>query len=171
MLTAADVSGFALTDGQFTAPDPTQPLPCGQPDPDNQFPPALQVGSELDSASPQAAIVETLAFYQDTETASKAFQAGVQGISCTSGNVVTGSQSIPVQLETPSDVTSQVGGDKAVQVHLTSSQFQAVVVAVSKDNAIATFQYQTTPDADTTELPNPTQLAALGIQKIANTLG
>ncbi|HEY2812969.1 MAG TPA: hypothetical protein VGJ03_05865 [Acidimicrobiales bacterium] len=171
MLTASDVTGFALTDGQFTAPDPTQPLPCGQPDPDSQFAPTLQVGSEIDSASPQATIVETLAFYSDTATASKAFDAGVQGISCSNGNVTANGAPIPVQLQSPSDVTSQVGGDRAVQVQLTSSQFQAVVIGVTKDNAVVTFQYETTPDADTTKLPNPTQLGALGVQKIAHTLG
>ncbi|GEM_PF-6835930 len=171
MLRAADLTGFTLTDGQFTPTPASSPLPCGQSSPDVAFPPALQVGSDIESASPQASIVEDLSFYADAATASQAFQAGVQGVSCSNGNVQAPSGSIPVQLQNPTDVTSQVGGDKAIQVEISGSGIQAVIVAATKDNAIVTFQYATTPDADLSKLPNPTQLAALGIQKIANTLG
>lgn len=171
MLVAADVTGYNLTDGQFTPPDPSQPLPCGQPDPDSKLPPALQVGAEIDSASPQAAVIETLAFYTDTATATQAFNLGLQGVSCASATLTDNGGTIPIQLTSPSDVTSQVGGDKAIAVQIKSAQFQAVVVGVTKDNAVLTFQYQTVPDADTTKLPNPIGLAALGVQKIAKILG
>lgn len=171
MLTSADLTGFTLTDGQFTPAPVSTPLPCGQANPDAANPPALQVGSDIESAAPQASIVEDLSFYADTATATQAFQAGLAGVSCSNGSVQTSNGSIPVQLQTPTDVTSQVGGDKAIQVVISGSQLQAVIVAATKDNAVVTFQYATTPDADLTKLPNPTQLAALGIQKIANTLG
>jgi hypothetical protein len=103
--------------------------------------------------------------YKDASTATKAFQSGTQGLSCTQGTLSDGSA---ITVSAPKDVSSSLGVPGALEIDIQGSNFSGQLFAAVRDNAIAVFQFQGASSADTSTVPNPLLLAKKGFQKLAS---
>ena len=161
MLTASDISP-SFTDTTFT-PDNTTPAPCGQPNVATQFPPVIDVGSAAGNSDGTLFFQEELTTFKDEATATKAFQAGLQGLSCTQGTVSNGSD---VTISQPKDASTTVGFAGAIEIDIQSSDFTGQLFAARNSNAIVVFQFQGVTGADTSGVPTPEAIAKKGFQKL-----
>jgi hypothetical protein len=171
MLKASDL-GTGYTDGTFKPDDPKTPEPCGQQSVDAQIPPAFNVGSTVTSSSINAAFQEDYDGYNDAASATNAFNGKLAGVACTNATIVddTGAKT-PVTFSAPTDVTSSVGGVKAVEVDVKSTDtsangFEGVLVAVQLPQGIVAFEFLSGNGTDTSTLPNPGDVAKQGVAKL-----
>jgi hypothetical protein len=164
LLKASDI-GTQFTDGQYTASNPSDPAPCGGQSADAQVPPTLKVGSEIDLASPQAALVEEISVFSDATTAASNFADGLKNVSCASGTVGTGATAVKINFTTPQDVTSQTGGEQAKLINFTSAQFTGGVIGILSGDEVISFQFQVVAGAPTTTLPDTVTVAKQGFTR------
>jgi hypothetical protein len=166
MLSPSDV-GAGFTAGTFST-DNTQAQPCGQPNVNAQVPPKVDVGVEADSGTSYA-VQEEFSTYADSATNDKAWNLNVAGISCPTGSLADSGTTIPVQINGPTDVSSQVGeGSQALKASLSSSAFPgATVVAVKFATGNVSITVLTLPGADPSKAPDPIALAKQAAAKIA----
>jgi hypothetical protein len=161
LLTPAEV-GTGFTKQSFT-PDNTTPTSCGQENVNKSFPPDIDVGALAVNTSVQAQFEEEVGTYKDEATATKAFTAGLDGISCTQPTLDDGSA---VTFSQPKDVSSDLGVDGALEVDVQSSTFTGQLFAVRSVDVIVTFQFAANSGADTSTLADPASLAKQGLQKL-----
>ncbi|KAA1417134.1 hypothetical protein F0U44_18380 [Nocardioides humilatus] len=164
LLTAEEVgAGFVL--GTYTdTDDPPLCDPDGTPL-DEQFPPQVTGGVELDHSDGIAAIQEELAIYESDEAAATAFAAGLAGLNCTDGTTGDGTA---VTIGAPQDVTANVdttGLGTSTAYEITSESFQGVLIVTLAHRVILATSFAATPDADTSAFPNPIDVQAAAFAK------
>jgi hypothetical protein len=146
--------------------DPAEPTPCGTPSVDATIPAAVQVGAVMGLASTNQALQEEISVYTDEEEVDQAFGVGVTGLSCTAGTVTfADGTTAPLAITAAIDVTTEVGGDRALAWQLHGGGVQGVLVAVKLSGILVTFQF-TAPDTATDLQPEPLTVAKTGMDKI-----
>jgi len=144
--------------------DPPLCDPSGTPL-DEQVPPQVQGGTEIDHSTGNAALQEEITIYATEADAANAFAIGTAGITCTEG---TTSDRTAVTIDAPQDVTAQVntsGIGTSTQWGLTGDGFQASLIATLAGRVILTTAFQATSDFDTSTLPNPVDVANAAFAK------
>jgi hypothetical protein len=169
LLTAADLpAGF--TDLEWT--DSNDPPPCaaaGTESVDDQLPPQLVVGSLAQNDAIPAVFLQEIRLYSSEAEAANSVGLGTAGLDCPVGTVANSDgTTTDLNIAAPQDVSADVGVDSATAWAVTSDQFVGTLVAVQLGAAVVTFQFETTPEADTTALGDPLDAVKAGIQKIAN---
>ena len=165
LLTPAEV-GTGFTKAQYVAPKPKDPtkLPCGTLSAAALYPNALRTGATADQGQ-AAEFIESASLFLDAATAGKAFQANVDGVSCTKGDL----NGATVEISQGQDVTSQVGGDKAGAWSITFEGYQGVLIAVTSGSLVLGFTFIADSSTDTSKLPNPLALAKAATEKMLAT--
>ena len=125
----------------------------------------LDVGSAAQNADGTLFFQEELTTYDDESTAAQAFQAGLQGLSCTQGTTSNGDQ---LTISQPKDVSADLGVPGAIEIDIESSTITGQVFAATQGNGIAVFQFQGSTSADTSGIPNPLSIAKKGFQKLGS---
>lgn len=125
----------------------------------------IDVGSAATNSDGTLFFQEELSTYKDQSTASKAFQQGLKGVSCTQGTVGNGSA---ITISPPKDASATVGFAGAVEIDIQGSDFTGQLFAAQNANAIVVFQFQGTNSADTTGVPSPETIAKKGFQKLGS---
>ncbi len=163
LLTPAEIApDFAL--GTYTDEDSPPPCdPSGTPV-DEVVPPQIQGGTEIDHVDGIAAVQEEIAVYETEALATQAFGLAVAGLACAEGSIA-GS---PFTIGPPQDVTAQVntsGIGTSTAWEVSSEGFKGVIVATLASRLILATQFGATPDADTSALPSPVDIAAAAFAK------
>jgi len=144
--------------------DPPLCDPSGTPI-DEQVPPQVQGGTEIDHSSGNAALQEEISIYATEADAANAFAIGTAGITCTDGTTVDGTA---VSIEAPQDVTAQVntsGIGTSTQWGFTYDGFQASLIVTLAGRVILATSFLATSDFDTSTLPNPVDVADAAFAK------
>lgn len=163
LLTPEEV-GTGFVAGNYThTEDPPLCDPNGTPL-DQQIPPQVQGGTEIDQSDGIAALQEEIAIYSSDEEAAQAFALGVAGLDCTNGS----SNGTAVKIGKPQDVTADVdtsglGTTTAWQV--TSKSFQGALVVTVAHQVVLAISYAAAPDADLSSLPNPVDVQTAAFAK------
>jgi len=169
LLRASDV-GVAFTDGTYTKLD--RPMLCaaaGSPSFRQQTSPQVDVGSELDLASPQAALTEQIFVYVDAATARAALTVAKGGLDCSSGTSYNDDgTTTPITVGTPADVSTDLAVDSGFAWQLKTATVQGSAIAVVLGRVIVTLSFAAVAGADTSKLPNVLAVAKTAIDKIKN---
>src|SRR4051794_26597961 len=147
--------------------DSTKPEACGQPNTDIAFPPDLVAAAA--AQQPNVHVVsEQVRTYADATTSSKAFDASVQGISCSQGNAFgSDGKPVPITIGPIQDVTGQVTGAKrAIAATVTGKDFDGLVIGVDLGGAVAAFQFEAAAGAGTETFEARLPVAQAGVNKL-----
>jgi hypothetical protein len=131
---------------------------------DQQFPPQVQGGTEIEQSDGIAALQEEITIYESDEVAAQAFAAGAAGLDCTDGTT----NGTAVKIGPPQDVTANVdtsGLGTTTAWEVTSDSFQGVLVVTVAHRVVLAISYAAAPDADTSSLPNPVDVQATAFAK------
>lgn len=159
LLTAEEV-GPGFTAGEEPVPDASVPAICGGPNAVAQYPVAVRVGAAFDGPVAGVQVTETVSVYEDATTAEAAYQAGVEGVSCSQGTVAGGS----VAIVPAEDLTFDVGGEQATGWVLGNEDFDVVIVTVQSDTVVWNFTYLAAGDTYD-DLPDVLEVSAAGVAK------
>lgn len=157
LLTPEEIgSEFVL--GDYVDED-TPPLcdPEGTPL-DVAIPPAVSGGTQIDHTEGIAAMQEEIAIYTSEAEATEAFTLATEGLSCSEGSL----DGSPVTIGPAQDVTTQVnttGLGTSTAWEVSSDSFTGVVVATLAGRVIVACTFLSAPDADTSALPQPVDIA------------
>lgn len=164
LLTAEDLgAGFVL--GEWTSEDSPPPCdPSGTPV-DTQIPPAVEGGVEINTADGQASLQEELAIYDTEALAAEAFGLGSAGLGCTTATLPDGTTAEigPAQDVTAEVNTSGIGSSTAWEI--SGDGFEVVLVATLAGRVVMACTFANSPDADTSTLPNPIEVAEAAFAK------
>lgn len=165
-LLAPEEVGTDFTLGTYTdTDDPPLCDPTGTPL-DQQVPPQVQGGTEIDHSSGNAALLEEITIYPTEADAADAFTVGTSGLTCNKGTLADGST---IDISTPQDVTAQInsasGLGNSTAWTLTNDSIQAQLVVTLAGRILLTTSFQATSDFDTSTLPNPVDVAAQAFTK------
>lgn len=151
--------------GAYT--DEPSPPPCdpdGTPV-DQQVPPAVQGGTQIDHSSGDAAMQEEIAIYATEAEAAQAFALSSEGLSCAEGS----SDGTPLKISAPQDVTAEVNSASGIGTstawEITADGFNGVVVATLAGRIILATQFASAPQFDTSALPDPVDVQASAFAK------
>jgi hypothetical protein len=164
LLTPEEV-GPDFTLGAYTE-EPSPPLcdPEGTPV-DEQIPPQVEAGTQIDHNSGDAAMQETISIYTTEAEASEAFALASAGLACTDGST----DGTPVTIGAAQDVTAEVNSESGLGTstawEVTAESFNGVVVATLAGRIILATQFASAPQFDTTTLPNPVDVATAAFAK------
>ncbi len=164
LLTPEEV-GADFTLGEYTDED-SPPLcdPDGAPV-DEQVPPQVQGGTQLDHVDGNIAMQEEIAIYATEAEAAEAFGLATAGLACTEGT----SEGSPITIGAPQDVTAQVNSTSGLGAstawEVSGEGFDGVIVATLAGRIILATQFASAPDADTSGLPNPVDIATAAFAK------
>lgn len=126
---------------------------------DEQVPPQVQGGTQIDHNSGDVAMQEEIAIYATEEEAAEAFGLATAGLACTEGS----SDGAPVTIGAAQDVTAQVNGASGIGSstawEITADGFNGVVVATLAGRIVLATQFASAPQFDTSTLPNPVDVA------------
>ena len=151
--------------GAYTdSDDPPLCDPSGAPL-DEQVPPQVQGGTEIDHSSGDAALQEEITIYATEADAANAFAIGTAGITCTDGTTADGTS---VTIDAPQDVTAQVntsGIGTSTQWGVTGGGLQASLIVTLAGRVILVTSFTATSDFDTSTLPNPVDVANAAFAK------
>jgi hypothetical protein len=148
------------------------PQPCaapGSPPLNTQVPPAVTVGREFDSTTPQAAVDEELSVYADEATAQRALTVGSQGMNCKTGKVYySDGTSDNVTIDGPQDIKTALGVDvdDAGAWHLANKDVQGSLVVVRTGTVLTVLTFSAAADADTSKLPDLATITKTAITKV-----
>ncbi len=168
LLTPADLgAGFA----KAAFRNSTKPLPCapaGSPPFGQQAPTDLRAGTQLINSAQTASVSEELRVYDDVAHATTALRIGSAGLACRSGKLyATDGTSVQVKIAKAQDVTTDVGGTKAIAWDTTSTQVDVLFVVVQLNRALVLFSFVRDPGTDISKLPNALAVTKAAVQKIA----
>jgi hypothetical protein len=106
---------------------------------------------------------EEVTIYKDAATASKAFKAGKDSVSCTQGTTTGGAA---ITLSAPKDVSSSLGVTEAIEIDFQTTNGKGQLFAVHTQTGIVTFQFQAANGVDPSTLPDPIATAKKGMQRL-----
>jgi hypothetical protein len=158
LLTPEEVSpDFVL--GSYS--DESSPPPC-DPDGtplDQAVPPSVQGGTVIEHADGIAALQEEIAIYATEGEAAEAFGLATAGLACAEGSI----DGEPFTIRGPQDVTAQVNSASGLGTstawEVSTDSFNGVLVATLAGRIILATQFASAPDADTSALPAPIDVA------------
>lgn len=164
LLTPKD-AGKGFVKGNFVPADPTNHdavLPCGQPSTAAMFPNGLRLGTQI-GLPDTAQLEQTVNLFLDEETAKAAFAWSADGLNCNTGDL----NGTAIEITDEGDVTADVGGDEAHAWTAVIGGQNGVVIGVRRGHMTLGFTFIVAAGADGSALPNPVELAALGMEKLA----
>ena len=160
LLTPKEV-GTGFTAADTPADNAATPTACGTKSVLALYPNVLRSGEVITSGE-TAQFQEQLSLFVDTETAQAAFKAQVAGITCSKGSI----SGTPVTFGALQDVTSQVGGEKAVAATVSFDGATGVLIAVGSGSTTVGYTFLAATGTDTSKLPNPLDLAKKATAKV-----
>lgn len=149
-----------LVVGTWTNED--SPPPCDRTAPplDEQIPPALEGGTQINTAGGDASYEEEISIYATEEDASEAFSIGSSGLDCSTATLDDGSTAT---ISAPTDVTAEVNGASGVgnstSWEITGDGFSGVLIATVAGRIVMANTFVVAEGADTATLPTPLEIA------------
>ncbi|MEY2424421.1 MAG: hypothetical protein QOI95_4488 [Acidimicrobiaceae bacterium] len=162
MLTASDV-GPGFVDDTFT-PD-TDPTNCGEPNPNETFPPKGIVGSQ--SSNGTAGFREEAIAYSSSSDAQKVLEIYLAQPDCPNPTVAGGG---PMVFSQRKDVSSSMTTpvESAFEIDFQTEEAQGQAFVIKDGVAIVVFTFATQKGSDTSQLPTAISLVNKGLAKIVN---
>lgn len=165
LLTPEEVApGLVL--GDWT--DESTPPPCDQSatPADDQVPPAVQSGVEINTADGNASMEEEIAIYDTEEQASQAFAISSDGLDCSTATFEDGSS---VTIGPATDVTAEVNGASGIgsstSWEVTGDGFSGNLIATLAGRLVIANTFVAAEGADTSTLPTPLEIATTAFAK------
>ena len=124
------------------------------------------MGNEASNSAGDLFFEEEVTVYKDASTASKAFQASKDGVSCTQGTV--GSSSEQVNISPPKDVSSDFGVPEAIEIDVSGNGFEGQLFGIHSGDTIVVFSFVGSTSADTSSIPNPEDIVRQGLKKLSS---
>ena len=159
LLTPEDVApGLVL--GTWTNSDSPPPCdPDAQPT-DEQIPPAVEGGVQINSSDGNASMEEEIAIYDTEDEAADAFALGSEGLNCSTATFDDGSTAT---IGSPTDVTSDVNADSGLGTstawEVTGDGFSGVLIATVAGRIVMANTFIAADGTDTSALPTPVEVA------------
>ncbi len=164
LLTAEEL-GAGFTEGTWTDTSTAPPCdPNGTPT-DQQVPPQITGGVNFENADSTAFMEEELSIYETPELAAEAFQLGSAGLDCAEGTAADGSA---LTISEPTDVTADVntsGLGNSTLWEVQGEGYEGVLVVTLSSRVLLVNFFASTPEADTSALPNPLEVAEAAFDK------
>lgn len=159
LLTPEEVGADFVAGSYADSDDPPPCDPSATPL-DQQVPPTVQGGVEIDHSSGQAAMQEEISIYGSDDDAANALTLGTNGLACSDGTLPDGSA---VKIEAPQDVTADVdpsGLGTSTAYSFSGDGYDGVLIITIAHQVILTTTFQSATGAATSTLPNPVDVAA-----------
>ncbi len=164
LLTPEEVGPDFLLGAYTDEPSPPLCDPEGTPI-DEQLPPQVQGGTQIDHNSGDVAMLEQIAVYATEEEAAEAFGLATAGLACSEGST----DGTPVTISPAQDVTAQVNATSGIGAstawEITAEGFNGVLVATLSGRIILATQFASAPQFDTSTLPNPVDVQSAAYAK------
>jgi hypothetical protein len=160
LLVAGEI-GEGFRPGREPLPDPSTPAICGGPGVVAQFPDAVRVGAGFVGPTEGVLVQETVSVYGDEATAEAAYQANLDGLSCSEGVAADG----PVVLTPAEDLVADVPADRSTGWQIGGTGYDLVLIAVRNDEVVMNFAFLA-PEGRTDGLPDPLVISRAGAQKL-----
>lgn len=159
-LLEADDVGPGFTVGTEPEPDPSTPAVCGGPGVVAQFPIAARIGVAFDGPTPGVLVQQTVSVYGDAGTAEEAFQANLDGLDCSEGDLA----GQPVVLTPVEDLSVDVPAEQSVGWRIGGTDFDAILIASRNGELVLNFVFLT-PIDQADGLPDPLAISRTGVEK------
>jgi hypothetical protein len=160
LLVPAEI-GPGFDPGQEPVPDPSVPAICGGPGVVAQFPSAVRVGAGFVGPTDGVQVQETVSVYGDEGTAEAAYQANLEGLSCSQGTAPDG----PVVVTPAEDLAADVPADQSTGWQIGGSGYDLVLITVRSDKVVMNFAF-VAPEGGSDGLPDPLVISRAGVQKL-----
>jgi hypothetical protein len=161
LLTPEEI-GPGFTAGAEPQPDPTAPAICGGPGVVAQYPIAVRVGAGFDGPLEGVFVQQTVSVYGDVATADAAYQAYLDGLSCSEGN----SSGDPVVLTPAEDLSVDVPADRSTGWQIGGPGYDLILIAVRSGELVVNFAF-VAPEGQSADLPDPLSISRAGVEKLA----
>ncbi len=167
LLTAAEIGpGFTAT---APATEDT-PLPCtpNAPTLAQRFPPQVKVQSGFAAAAGAVQFAEEIETFADEATVRRALSAGAKGLSCGTATITSGSTSVEVTIDGPTDLTDQLIAqvDQCALWSLSSSVIDATLIVAQIGRHLIVLSFGSAPSVDTSTLPKIETVTNDALQKV-----
>lgn len=142
--------------------DENTPPPCDQTavPADEQIPPSVQGGVQINTADGNASFEEEIAIYATEAEASDAFAISSEGLNCSTATLDDGSTAT---IGAPTDVTAEVNGasglGSSTAWEITGEGFSGVLIATIAGRIIMANTFVSAEGTDTSTLPAPIDIA------------